>query len=89
MCGDNGIKMVLINIICKRISKPRICIVNGGFPGKFPYQLTKLIECAEAGRKNGDKLHISSADQCGGMLSPEAHQIQNLGFVVIKIQTFF
>mgnify|MGYP000399877013 CR=1 FL=1 len=30
MCGDNGIKMVLINIICKRISKPRICIVNGG-----------------------------------------------------------
>lgn len=31
MCGDNGIKMVLINIICKRISKPRICIVNGDF----------------------------------------------------------
>ena len=89
MCGDNGIKMVLNNIICKRISKPRICIVNGGFPGKFPYQLTKLIECAEAGRKNGDELHISSADQCGGMLSTEAHQIQNLGFVVIKIQTFF
>ena len=89
MCGDNGIKMVLINIICKCISKPRICIVNGGFPGKFPYQLTKLIECAEAGRKNGDKLHISSADQCGGMLSPEAHQIQNLGFVVIDEQHRF
>ena len=89
MCGDNGIKMVLINIICKRISKPRICIVNGGFPGKFPYQLTKLIECAEAGRKNGDELHISSADQCGGMLSPEAHQIQNLGFVVIDEQHRF
>ena len=35
MCGDNGIKMVLINIICKRISKPRICVVNGGFQGNF------------------------------------------------------